>query len=234
MKIGLLQCYCVPESLIHISGSVSDMFSNLFTKYAPGIAIEAYDVMNGKFPDIDENLQGFLITGSPYSAYEDEAWIIELKKFIQKIYTRRKKIVGVCFGHQIIAEALGGKVARSSKGWGIGVQPVHINKTMEWMKPINHELNLLVSYQDQIEVLPPNSSLLASNSHCPYFMYEIENIVLGIQGHPEFDKNFTEALYKYKAKLLGNDIVLGAISSLHKSIHPHIFAKWINNFFHEY
>jgi len=233
VKNGLLKCYSVPESLIHISGSISDMFNNLFTKYAPGIEIEAYDVMNGNFPDIDGNLQGFLITGSPHSAYEDEAWILELKQFIQHVYNRRKKIVGVCFGHQIIAEALGGKVARFPKGWGIGVQPVHVNKTMEWMKPINHELNLLVSYQDQIEILPPNSTVLASNSHCSYFMYEVENIVLGIQGHPEFDKKFVEVLYKSRVESLGQDIVSNAISSLHKSIHSHIFAKWINNFFQE-
>ena len=231
MKIGLLKCYSVPEAMFHISGDISDIFNNFFEKFAPEIELEVYDVVNGDFPDLDGELKGFLCTGSPHSAYDDEAWIIELKKFIQNIYHQKKKIVGICFGHQIIAEALGGKVVRSSKGWGIGVQAIKINKIMEWMKPFSDKLNILASYQDQIESLPPKGSLLAGNSHCQYFMYEIENIVLGIQGHPEFEKKFVETLYKSRVELIGRNIVSTAISSLNGSIHPHIFAEWINNFF---
>jgi GMP synthase-like glutamine amidotransferase len=231
MKIGLLLCATVSDTLIHLSGSVADMYRNLFNRHVPDIELEIYDVINGDLPDVTGNLSGFLCTGSPCSVYNDYRWIKLLKKFVQDVYHHKKKIVGICFGHQIIAEALGGKVAYSPKGWGIGVQEICIDQTRKWMIPPTDELNMLVSYQDQVEILPPGGVSLAGNSHCRYFIYEIQNVALGIQGHPEFDKAYAKALYMSRCEMIGQDIVSQATSSLSKPVHSHICAGWIYHFF---
>lgn len=231
MKIGLLVCATVSDTLIHLSGSIADMYCNLFSRHAPDIELEIYDVVNGDLPNVTGNLSGFLCTGSPCSVYDGHGWIKALKNFVQAAYHHEKKIVGICFGHQIIAEALGGNVSCSSRGWGIGVQEVDIHHTRSWMIPRAEKLNMLVSYQDQITKLPSGGALLAGNSHCRYFMYEVQNVALGIQGHPEFDKSYAEALYTSRRKLFGQDDFYRAVSSLGKPVHPHIFAGWIYHFF---
>jgi GMP synthase-like glutamine amidotransferase len=173
----------------------------------------------------------FICTGSPCSVYDDFEWIKNLKQFVHDICRKRKKIVGICFGHQIIAEALGGKVACSSKGWGIGIQEARIEQTREWMIPGMDELNILVSYKDQVITLPAEGILLAENSHCRNFMFEVQNIALGIQGHPEFDRNYAKALFLSRRESIGHERIEKAMSSLNNCLHPEIFTKWIYNFF---
>ncbi len=230
MKIGLLVCAKVSNKLIHISGSIVDMYRNLFNRHAPDIELEIYDVVNGDFPHVTGNLSGFLCTGSPCSVYDDHAWIKGLKKFVQAAYNHKKKMVGICFGHQIIAEALGGSVACSARGWGIGVQEVDIYHTRNWMIPRAEKMKMLVSYQDQVTKLPPGGVLLAGNSHCRYFMFDIQNVALGIQGHPEFDKRYAEALYASRHELFDQVVFSKAMASLNKTVHPNIFAEWICHF----
>jgi GMP synthase-like glutamine amidotransferase len=232
MKIGLLVCAKVSDSLAHLSGSIADMYRNLFNRHAPEIELEIYDVINSNLPDVTGSLSGYLFTGSPSSVYdEDQEWIIALKKFVQAAYQHKKKMVGVCFGHQLIAEALGGSVACSSKGWGIGVQEVDIHHTRDWMIPRAEKFNMLVSYQDQVTTLPSGGALLAGNSHCRYFMFDIQNVALGIQGHPEFDIRYAEALYESRRELFDQDVFSKAMASLKKTVHPNIFAEWICHFF---
>jgi GMP synthase-like glutamine amidotransferase len=231
MKIGLLVCASVPDTLIHLSGSIPDMYCNLFKDHAPDIELQVFDVAKRELPDVDHHLSGFICTGSPCSVYDDLAWIRALKQFVKNVFFNRKKIVGICFGHQIIAEALGGKVTRSSKGWGIGIQEACIEQLRPWMIPDMDVLNILVSYQDQVTTLPPGALLLAGNSHCRNFMYEIQNVALGIQGHPEFDKSYAKALYLSRRKSIGHDRIVKALSSLKTPVHPHIFARWIYHFF---
>ena len=233
MKIGLLVCTKLSEAVIRQFGSIADMYCNMFNRHAPEIELEVYDAIGGDLPNMKGALSGFLCTGSPSSAYEDHEWIKELKKFVKEAYRHKKKMVGICFGHQIIAEALGGKVARASRGWGLGVQGMHIHQTRDWMKPGAEHLNMLVIHQDQVTLLPPDGVLLAGNSHCRYFMYEVPNVALGIQGHPEFEKDYAEALYTRRRDVIGHDIVSEATSSLSKPVHTDILVGWICRFFRQ-
>lgn len=231
MKIILVKCMQIPDNLQYISGDISDIFLRFFSGHASKIQLDFYDATTGELPDKKVPADGFLFSGSAYSAYENEEWILGLKKLIGELYRQSRKMVGICFGHQIIADALGGSVTRSPQGWGLGVQNVYIEKKMHWMIPAVRECNVLASYQDQIETLPPGATVLGSNSHCRYFMYAIDNLVLGIQGHPEADKTLAAEFYRSKIGQIGEDMVNDAVRSLQETIQPEIWLNWIVNFF---
>src|SRR5215471_7036107 len=113
MKIGLLECDHILDKFRHIAGDYRDMFVTLFDRHASQISLLHFDVCNGEFPSSLDACDGYLATGSRFSAYDDESWIHELKNFVRQIHKTKKPFVGVCFGHQILAESLGGNVARA-------------------------------------------------------------------------------------------------------------------------
>ena len=110
MKIGLLECDHVLEKFQHIDGDYQDMFTELL----PQIEWQFYDVCNGHFPKSVDECEAYICSGSKHSVYENIAWINRLKEFVFQLYKKQKLFVGVCFGHQILAEALGGKVVHHS------------------------------------------------------------------------------------------------------------------------
>jgi GMP synthase-like glutamine amidotransferase len=147
MNIILIQCGHISDNLQYISGDFSDIFHRFFSKYEPKIHLDVYDATMGELPDENAKTDGILFSGSAHSASEDKKWILQTKSFIRELYRKRRKMVGICFGHQIIAESLGGSVKRSSKGWGVGVQSVTITKQARWMIPAVMKCNVLVKIQ---------------------------------------------------------------------------------------
>ena len=121
MKLGILKTDTVRPEWVPEFGEYPDMFVDLLGQADPDLQFQVYDVENGEYPaDIDE-VDAYLITGSKSSVYDDKAWIGELMDFVRELDQRRKKLVGICFGHQLVAQALGGKTEKSSKGWGVGL-----------------------------------------------------------------------------------------------------------------
>lgn len=121
MKIGLLECDHVRDEFRHIAGDYRDMFPALFTPVASDWEFVFYDVANGHFPMSIDECDAYLCTGSKASVYDDEPWIHQLKDFVKALYQANKIFIGVCFGHQMLAEALGGKVQKAAVGWCVGV-----------------------------------------------------------------------------------------------------------------
>ena len=230
MKIGLLQCDHMDTELLVKFGDHSDFFRNLFQKYTPEVSLDIFDVQKEEYPDDKSDYRGFICTGSRFSVYDDAPWIMRLKRFIKELYDNHIKFVGVCFGHQMIAEALGGKCSLSDNGWGIGVKKTVIHKKPPWMNPELGSYNLLVSHRDQIETLPPEGSLIAGNDHCPYSMITVGNHFLGIQGHPEFTHPFLEELMQSRLDLMGREAVLKASKTLGKKTDEAIITQWIVHF----
>src|SRR5215211_7620985 len=135
MKVGLLECDHVADDLRHIAGDYRQMFAELFNRHAPQIELEYFDVCNRIFPASIDACDAYLTTGSKASVYDREDWIRDLKGFVQQLHDAGKPYVGICFGHQMLAEALGGKVEKTSRGWGIGVRDLNVVKTEDWMQP---------------------------------------------------------------------------------------------------
>jgi GMP synthase-like glutamine amidotransferase len=230
MKIGLLKCDTVAPDLLHLSGDYSDMFRSLFSAHAPHVEIVVYDVTRGEYPKSLDEVSGYLTTGSRNSVYDEEPWILRLKDFVRTAYTAGKKFIGVCFGHQMIAHALGGQVAPSVRGWGAGVKEVSIVKRMPWMEPPLTSYDLMVVHQDQVEVLPPGAVLLGKNSHCPHSLYQVGSHFLSMQAHPEFEAIFVEHLLRYRLKRIGTEAVDEALQTLTRPLHRREIVRWMLNF----
>lgn len=230
MKIGLLECDHIREELRHIAGDYRQMFPALFLQVAPNWKFTFYDVCNGHFPEFVDECDVYICSGSKNSVYDDEQWINDLKDFVRTIYNSDKIFVGVCFGHQMLGEALGGKVQKSEAGWCIGVHSFELIKTEEWMYPAQSTFNLLMMCQDQVLQLPPDSTLLARTADCPNGMFRVGNKMLGIQAHPEFSKEYDQALMELRIERIGEEKVRSGIKSLELPTHELIIAEWIRKF----
>jgi GMP synthase-like glutamine amidotransferase len=207
MKVGLLECDHVTDQLRHIAGDYRQMFRALIDRHAPQIQLEYFDVSTGEFPASLNACDAYLTTGSRFSAYDADDWIRRLKDFVRQLRDADKPFVGICFGHQILAEALGGKVVKAEKGWGIGIQSMNVIQTEDWMRPLQGSCDLHYSHRDQVEILPEDSVVLGKTDHCRVAMFRVGERMLGIQGHPEFPGAYAEALIRRRTELIGADLV---------------------------
>jgi GMP synthase-like glutamine amidotransferase len=231
LKIGLLKCDTVKSELMHIAGDCSDFFIDLFAAHAPGISLKIYDVNRLEYPASLDECDGYMTTGSASSVYDDEPWIGRLREFVVELYESGTKFVGICFGHQMIAEALGGKCLRAGQGWGVGVKRVEIVAKKAWMQPPLSEYRLIVSHLDQVCRLPEGSEILGANDYCPNSMFMVGEHFLGIQGHPEFTIPYTDALLLSRLERIGQPMVDEARESLGLETQHTVIVRWIENFF---
>ncbi len=231
LKIGLLECDHVRDEFRHIAGDYRDMFPALFQPLAPDWEFVFYDVANGYFPSSIDECEVYICTGSKSSVYEDEPWIQALKAFVKQLYDQQKIYLGVCFGHQMLAEALGGKVQKSAVGWCVGVHEFK----MLWaegdgqfrIKPPQERLNLLMMCQDQVLQLPPDSVVLAAADDCPVAMFRVGERMLGVQAHPEFPIPYEEALMRSRVERIGAEKIAKGLESLEQPLHSTLMAQWM-------
>ena len=228
MKAGLFQCDHVKENIRQQFGDYSDMFVNLF----PELDWTFYDVCNGDFPRDLNECDVYFATGSHRSVYEDLDWINQMKTTIRQIAETDKYFIGFCFGHQLLGEAMGGKVRKSPKGWCVGVHEFEITQQTDWMKPFQDNLNILMMCRDQVLELPKGAKVLAGNEKCPVGIMQIGERLLGIQGHPEFSKAYDQFLMKLRIDRMGKMIVNQGLRSLEKEVHRESIRSWILNFIH--
>ncbi len=232
MRIGLLQCDHVADDLIDTHGDYQDMFSDLLQSQDQNIEIALYDLTTDSF-HIDLNAcDGYIITGSQFSAYDDIAWIHKAKKLVVDLYQADIPTIGICFGHQLIAESLGGKVEKATdKGWGVGVQNWEIKNTREWMgesAPTNFSLR--ASHQDQVVEMPADSTLYASSDFCPIAGFQTGKNFLSMQGHPEFSREYSNALMSKRVDRIGKDVVDIAKKSLKNDVDNRNVGAWMVEF----
>lgn len=140
-----------------------------------------------------------------------------------------KKLIGICFGHQLIAKALGGKVIKSPKGWGVGMSQNQIYQLKEWMRPSLNCFNLLVSHQDQVIELPTGAEILAGSDFCPNYMMQIGSF-FSVQGHPEFTKSYSRDLMVSREDSVNEIEFAKGMKSLELHEDDTIIAQWIVNF----
>ncbi len=191
--------------------------------------IDSYDVQREPYPE-PSAYAGYLITGSKSSVYDKEPWIAELAEFVGAAMAAGRKVVGICFGHQLLAHFFGGHVAVASNGWAVGVHQNAVLAQMLWMQPPADNLSMLSSHQDQVQALPKGAQLIASTEHCPVAGFVMGNIALGLQSHPEFSAAYAGDLMNLRTETLGPTVLAQGLGTLGCPLDTKIAGQWIANF----
>lgn len=199
MLIGILQTGQSPDVLRGEMGDYPDMFQNLLAD--KGLEFRSYHVEGMDFPKDVHDCDGWLITGSRHGAYETHPFIPPLEDFIRRAYSEKVPLVGICFGHQIIAQALGGKVEKFAGGWSVGPQDYDFG---------GEKLTLNAWHQDQVTERPPDAEVVACNEFCENAALVYGDRAYTVQAHPEFTDDFVGGLMRTRGKGVVPDPVLAA------------------------
>jgi len=222
MKVAILETGRPPGTLADQFGTYPDMFARLL---GAGFEIEIFDVQAGALPEADMHA-AYLITGSPAGVYDPLPWIDPLEQFIRG--AKDKKMVGICFGHQVMAEALGGHVEKSDKGWGAGLHKYAIVRSEPWIDSAG-TIAAPASHQDQVVVQPPNTDVVAASDFTPLAALAwTDRPAISFQFHPEFSPAFAKALIAQRFDTVSDPDA--AIASLDAPNDNARVGQWIRNF----
>jgi GMP synthase-like glutamine amidotransferase len=200
------------------------MFKDLL---GDGFDYSSFDVPAGQLPPVPGGHDAYLITGSPAGVYDPLPWIGELIAFLRAT-DRTTPIVGICFGHQIMAEAFGGHVEKSDKGWGVGLHTYPIVRHEPWMDDVQ-AVSVPASHQDQVVLPPPDAEVIASSLFTPYAGLSWRNRrAISFQFHPEFAPDYAKALVAARREGLPHPDA--AIASLDRPNDNARLGGWIRNF----
>ncbi len=223
MKLAILETGHPPGDLAAQFGDYPTMFGRML---GDDFEIDAFDVAAGELPTDPAAYDAYLITGSPAGVYDPLPWIEPLANFIRS--AKASKMVGICFGHQIMAEALGGHVEKSEKGWGAGLHHYSIVRREPWLDG-EKEVAIPASHQDQVVVQPPNTKIVASSAFTPYAALAwTDRPAISFQFHPEFAPPFAKALIEKRYDIVPDPEV--AIASLDAPNDTGRVAEWIRRF----
>lgn len=231
LKIGILQADDVVPHLAEKYGEYPAMIQQLLSsandEKKVDLQFATYAVNTGAYPaDIDE-VDAYVLTGSKSSVYEDVPWIVELGAFVRALHSRKKKLLGICFGHQMVAHALGGETSLSTAGWSLGVKktdPIAANLLG------NRPFNLIYSHQDQITKPVEGTVVLASTDTCSIAACSLGNHILSFQGHPEFYPDYTRELYDFRRENYPPAIYQKAMDSFQEKVDQPFVAKIMIDF----
>lgn len=200
MKINILLCDTFPGLLPPEIPSYASMFEDLFRSVLNNYFFQIYPVMEGKLPSIIHKNELYLITGCNRSVYEDIPWIQDLLQWIRQAHSLKAHVAGICFGHQAIAQALGGLVEKFPGGWGTGIREAEVlDKGLKEFFP-EGKMHLLYNHHDQVLRLPAGATPLATSDFCKYEAFRIDDHLIAFQGHPEYTSDYELHLLKNHAQ----------------------------------
>ncbi len=227
MKIGVIETGAPPEPLGARFGDYPAMFRALLGE---DFAWRTYDLQAGDWPGRPEEQDAFIVTGAAAGVYDGDAWIARLLDFLRDA-RGKTKLVGVCFGHQAMAQAFGGEVIKSPKGWGVGLHTYDVRLREPWMDAAK-AISIPASHQDQVVELPLGARVVAGSEFTPYGMLEYDDQpAVSIQLHPEFEPAYAEALIESRREArFTPEVADAAIASLHRPNDNHRVGGWMKRF----
>ena len=230
MRICILETDILRPQLIEQYHGYGRMFRQLFAKQSIPAQFDVFNVVEGCYPEAEQTYDAYLITGSKADSFGTDPWIVSLREFLLERYTNGDRLIGICFGHQLLALLLGGRTERAPQGWGIGVNSYQLLEQPEWMSANMTQLDMLVFHQDQVTELPANATLLASSAFCPNAAYRIGDQVLCFQAHPEFVDDYELALLNLRREFLGEARYQQALASMSRPHQGVLVAEWMLRF----
>lgn len=214
MKLCILDNDILDGHLAQAYSSFGAIFVRLFEGVGADWTMELFNTQLGQYPDSFDDFDAVLLTGSRADSFSDAPWVVELRLRVTELLSARKRMVGVCFGHQLIALCMGAPVGRAPQGWGAG------RMTYDWHRPElpfcaeRTQIALLASHQDQVFEVPPGATLVASSEFCPVAAFTVGQEVFCIQPHPEFKEEISAHLIDIRRSLLGEEKYAAASASL--------------------
>ncbi len=226
LRVVLLQTDNVLEQFQPEFGDYPVMFGNLLEH--PGIELQTLDVRQSV--PVAGAADAYVITGSRHSVYDDLPWIRRLAVFLAGEINAGKKVVGICFGHQLLAHFFGGLVQSATTGWEVGVKETQICEQADWMQPLADQVNLLSSHKDQVAMLPDGARIFARSVNCQVAGFTMGDNVITFQGHPEFHKPYSRSLINLRREILGAKVHEAGLDSLEKPTDELLVGGWILRF----
>lgn len=222
MKIAVLETGVPPPPLMEEFGSYPDMFAEML---GSGFELETFDAEHGELPDVGAH-GAYMITGSPAGVYDPLPWIAPLLEFIRSSSDAR--MVGICFGHQAMAQALGGEVIKSPKGWQAGLNRYEVVRPQPWTNG-EHSVAIPASHQDQVVVQPANTTVVAASDFTPFAALAWQDRpAISFQFHPEFSPAYAKALIEKRYERINTpDAALASLDTPNDNEHV---AAWIRRF----
>ncbi|WP_432473021.1 glutamine amidotransferase-related protein [Amphritea sp. HPY] len=232
MNIGILATGTNEAELMAEYGSFADMVVQMFGRTECGFSFEVFDVRLGDFPVSAGQCDGWVVTGSKHSVYDELDWIAPLKQLIRDIYVAEVPMVGICFGHQVIAEAFDGKVAKYDGGWGVGQH--YYQLADGWKLNDSASICLNAIHQDQVVIKPSYAEVFASSDFCRNAGLVYGDRILTVQAHPEFTTGYEKALLEsLKEEVIPGSITEQGLATLEQddaSVDALMFARYMARF----
>ncbi len=213
--VGILQCGEVPDTLSAQFPDYNEMIEIGLKRADHNIHCITFRVLDGEIPH-PAACDAWITTGSRFSVNDPNEWTEKFSEFVSDAHKLKIPFVGICYGMQMMAKALGGTVEYAEKGWGVGVATSTVYEKAPWMTNHKEAANLVVSHQEQVTELPAEAVLLAGSDFCPNGIFQVGSSMLGIQGHPEFTTDYSRALMDARRNLIPAEAVEAGMDSLSK------------------
>ncbi|WP_148253439.1 type 1 glutamine amidotransferase [Aidingimonas lacisalsi] len=231
LSLCIIENGLVPDDLKPQFGSYPDMIRQWLAPSLPEASFAECSPVSGEAMPAADAYDGYLLTGSRHSSYEDGDWIRDIRQFLRQAIDLKRPVFGICFGHQVMADAFGGQTSKATNGWGIGAQ--------QYTSPFGEtddKAGCYVFHQDQVTSVPPEARVIGGSNHCPNGILEYSFPALSVQFHPEFSADYVTALaHKYSGSVLTENTSENAIASLQDiPVDNTPLAQHVADFFRQY
>jgi len=231
MRLGILETGRPPEGLDGPHGTYPLMFERLL---GPDFSYRSWPVMAGELPETPRDAEAWLVTGSAAGVYDPEPWIAPLEEFLRRSLEAGVPAIGICFGHQVLASALGARVEKAEAGWGVGPHRYEVVWRPPWMEADVAAFTVNAMHQDQVLTMPEGAQLVARNDFCPIAALAYGDRAISFQGHPEFanpyERDLIEARRGHRIPDPLAEAALARLGEAGTAPDAPLVARWIRRF----